>query len=183
MLVILLMAPLIGLFVFRPMYKAARSPPPKMQFRLADMIVLFVQLQLVLVALLSLVPIDKRDTENMVALSIFVAFVWLLVGLAWFSGVFMLSRAGVTHAGRRTVFLGFLVPLGYLATLPIIASPVLALVVFTVLMSPQTNGAEAFVLLIVALDIIAVFGCRGACREIVQEERDKDGLWIMVRKD
>jgi len=119
-LAIVVFAPVVGLWVFRPLYQAALKPPPKFQIRLVDLIVLFVQLQILLGLFLAPIPMGQRDADTMTVVTVGVCFVGLLIGLAWLSGVFMLSRVGVARSDLRTVFLGFVAPIGYLITLPII---------------------------------------------------------------
>lgn len=95
----------------------------KPQFRLLDICVLVIQVQLVAALCLSAEP----DANNRA-----VALVWLGVPLSfwWFGGVRLLSCAGIERTWHRIFFLSVVAPLGFLMALAL--SSAMLLLMFAV---------------------------------------------------
>ena len=167
---------LLGLFVFGPLYAKATWTPPRMHYRIADILVLLVQLQLSAGLLFALLPmLDPMPTAIRVAVA---GLVWMMQTLWWFLGVRMLAKARVQRGADRLLFLSIILPLGYLATFGIMASPVVvvALAGFAIWAMNQPGWDQVGVILLLSFSLAApygiTYGIRRFCEFLVDHARD-----------
>jgi hypothetical protein len=171
---------LLGLFVFGPLHARATWTPPNTRFRIVDIIILLVQLQITAGALFAVMPLlDGGEIVLKIALAF---FIWSLQAFWWWTGVRMLAKARVERGADRVLFLSIILPLGYLTTLGIIASPVL----LAVLIGALAYATHSFGWLEVALPLLfalaiavpyaGAFGVRCVCTRIVDHAWDDVAL-------
>lgn len=167
---------LLGMLVFGPLYAKAIWKPPNTRFRIADIIILAAQLQVLGALAYGVVPLllpNERIMRYVVPLVI-----WLLVAFWWWTGVRMLAKARVQHGPHRMFFMAVVLPLGYLATLFIAASPALIILPLGMFVSMITRGSwEELVgiVLLLGLDALMVcliIGVRRYCQQMVDRAHD-----------
>lgn len=136
------------------------------QFRLLDIAILVVQVQLLAVLLMS----AERDPDAQA-----VALTWFGVplGLWWFGGVRMLTCAKINHLWYRVFFLSVVAPLGYLVALSL-SSTILLLMfaVYAVCAAVVLHDFSAFVSVIlfafaVSVAFAILFLVRTTCRMLI----------------
>lgn len=169
---------LIGMFVFGPIHARAFLKPPQTSYRIADVIILLLQLQLAGGVLFALFEFFERgsDAERLGIPLV----VWLLLTFWWWTGVRMLARAKVHYSPHRWLFLGVFVPLGYAATIGLLLLPLttiisLAAILAMVMALASTSGdalSLAGLLALNAATIAAVVATRAFCRRIVRRAKD-----------
>lgn len=136
------------------------------QFRLLDLAVLCVQIQLLTVLLISTVP-DSHGRA--------VALTWLGIplGLWWFGGVRLLTCARIERTWSRIFFLSVVAPLGFLMSLSLTSSVFLLMsIVYAFCVAVVLKDASAFVgVLALTIFVGAVIGIlmliRSTCRMLV----------------
>ena len=166
---------LLGLFVFAPLYAKADWTPPNVRYRIADILVLLVQLQLAAGLLFALMPLlDPSHIGVRVGLA---AVVWITLSWWWYHGVRMLARARVDRGADRLMFLAVILPIGYAATLGMMASPVMMISVFAILASAVRFGwDEVLWVFPMCVTLGVTYGCvflvRWYCEYIVGHARD-----------
>jgi hypothetical protein len=140
------------------------------QFRLLDIGVLVIQIQLVAALCLSAEP----EANNRA-----VALVWLCVPLSmwWFGGVRLLSCAGIERTWHRIFFLSVVAPLGFFMAFSL--SSVLLLLMYAVytfcavIILRDFSAVGSF--LAFSVVVAAIFGVlaliRATCRMLVDESR------------
>ena len=167
---------MLGLFVFGPLYAKESWTPPQIRFRIADILVLLVQLQLAAGLLLAVMP--QFDPSPLVARVALAVFVWITLIWWWYCGVRMLARARVERGGDRLLFLAIILPVGYLLTLGMMASPVLMVTALFILAWSVHNPDWDEILMIfpifigLAVTYGSVFLVRWYCSHIIDHARD-----------
>jgi hypothetical protein len=149
---------LAAIWVLGPLDRAAKNRRYPIQFSLADLLCLFVQVQLALAGP-SLLFRTMADRTPAIGISVALVAGTLLV---WWTGVRTLSRAGVHSTTGRSVTLIVIIPLGYASALVL---PCLGMMIFGSLVepSPETpwTGLMGLVeILLVVLVIILGFMTR-----------------------
>lgn len=103
----------IGLIVFGPLYERTLLFQPSARFRISDLMILALYVQVIA----ALVVTGSRSGPSLEGAE--VAFVMgdclLFATFIWFNGLRMLGRGGVNNTWHRWIFLGVLLPLGYLS--------------------------------------------------------------------
>jgi hypothetical protein len=167
---------LMGLYVFGPLYARAAWTPPRTRYGIVDILILLVQLQLAGGAALLIVPVWFPEAALLRYGSALAA--WLLMGFWWWTGIRMLSLARVEEEFHRTMFLGLALPLGYLAAVVVMLTP-LALVLLAVVLhqwiAKASYSAAAWCLALPAIYAAAfgvIPGVRWFCRRIADRARD-----------
>jgi hypothetical protein len=177
---------LVGLFVFGPIHARAIWKPPQTSFRIADIILLLAQLQLVGGLLFAILPEYYRGPDlGRIGIAV---VCWILQTFWWWTGVRLLAKAKVENTPHRLWFLGVFVPLGYLATIGILLMPVTVIVAFAMVLTMVSvwafHGPDVLALfgLLVfnAATIGAVVATRLFCSRIVGRAKDdvavRDGV-------
>ena len=178
-LFLVLISYMLGLLVFGPLYQKGDGVPPTTKFRIADILVLLVQLQLAAGLMFALLPLlDPSPVAVRVSVAL---FVWLISSWWWWTGVRMLAKARVERGADRLLFLSIVLPVGYLATVGLIASPVLLVLLFGTFawslshldsLDWEVAGLMLAALSILAVTIGSVFAVRWCCRYLVDHARD-----------
>jgi hypothetical protein len=102
---------LAAYWILRPTVRAAQTIQGSFRFRLADFVWLVLQLQLVLAAIVRIAPLSMEQYHFAL-----LAFGLLSTIALWFGSVQFLSKAGITGAWRRGLFILLYLP-GTLAVL------------------------------------------------------------------
>ena len=164
----------IGHLYFAPLNEPSTLFTADTRFRISDLIVLAVHLQLVVGIAVSLT--DRSAIGFTVT---FITIFATLIAFWWFTGIRMLSRAGVTYTWHRWIFLGVIMPLGYLSTLQLVASFLTIPLSLGLLIqaSADANLRDALIAATVlgcSLSSIGmVYGSRTYCRKMVERaQRD-----------
>lgn len=171
----------LGHLYFAPLNEPTALFKTDTRFRISDLIVLAVHLQIVVGIAVSL---TNRDAVGMTVT--FITIFGTLIAFWWFTGIRMLSRAGVTYTWHRWIFLGLIMPLGYLSTLQLVASfltiPLsLGLLIQASVDAHLLDALVATTVLLLSLTSIGmIYGSRTFCRQMVerarQERADRDGI-------
>lgn len=88
-----------------PLDRAARKTEAPIQFTLLDFFCLFFLCQMPMALIHGLMP-----GEGFYLRLLFDGYAWFAFGVMWLASVQRLSRAGITQASRRTLFLIFILP-------------------------------------------------------------------------
>lgn len=179
----LMVSYLAGLFVFGPLHARAVWTPPNTRFRIVDILILLVHLQLVGGLVFALAPLIPGSEVTRYAAAL---VSWVLIGFWWWTGVRMLAKARVDHAPHRLFFLAVVLPIGYVATFGIVMAPLTLVFSFAMLYWMLANGNPEELLKLLGLVlanigvIAAVIGVRWYCSQIVERARDdiarEDGI-------
>ena len=155
------------------------------RFRISDLIVLAVHLQVVIALAVGLT--GRESIEFSIAM---IAILGLLIVFWWFNGVRMLARAGVTYTWHRWIFLGVIMPLAYLSTLQLVASfltiPLSLGLLIQMVADANFLGMSVAILAIVCsiLSMVMIQGSRAYCRTMVERARadraEHDGIGFEV---
>ena len=140
-----------GGVVFGPLREAARERRLPLQFRLTDMVLLLVQLQ-VFVGLLLLLsePAGVEERSTLTTLATLQISIW------WLDGIRMASHAGVSRLRDRLWFVGLLVPLGYLASAALVLA-FAGLLAIPVLIVDGLNSPQNYILAMAILSLILIY--------------------------
>jgi hypothetical protein len=160
---------IVGAVVFEPLRKEDDQRHRPWQFRISDLMVLLVQLQVVGVLVVGLLRwLPRLD------LMIIVFFAWLVLAGWWLSGVRLVSRAGIEEVRLRLTFLGFILPLGYGLSLILMLAPGILLIhaaaIVDLILSGGRSGTLFFVMMaaIELAVVVAAIACRRLSAWIVR---------------
>ena len=134
----------LGMWVFRPLDKAAKGRHCPTQFTIVDFFCLFFIVQ----APTALIHSKTFAKEAGAAVYLLDGFVWICCGLIWWKSVEVMSRAGIRRPWHRIVFLTVVFPVTLVASL---ATPILPFVFLASLDGGTSDGR--------ALIIVGI-GCR-----------------------
>ncbi len=113
-------------WVLRPLDRAAKNRPFAIQFSLADLLCLFVLVQLPLGVVHSVLHWVPRGGEVHVGVLVVDLVVGLLAASVWWAYVRTLSRAGIHVVWHRCVALTIALPAAFLGSIAMTLLPVLA---------------------------------------------------------
>jgi hypothetical protein len=99
-----------AVWVLGPLDQAAKKRRHPVQFSLADLLCLFILVDLPMGGIQCLVPEGDRVTGGVIAADVVVAG---LAALVWWTGVRTLSRAGIHGTWQRSFVLAIVIPAGY----------------------------------------------------------------------
>lgn len=163
-----------GLMIFAPMYEATALFRADSRFRLSDVVVLALLLQVAFAILIAPLPAEAVQMRGVLIVNAV-----LLLLFWWANGVRMLSRAGVRRASHRWLFLGLMIPFGYVS---VVVIPPAALMVVplalqaTVLWGRGDGGDDALAAIGVTVVLVAAVGIATAChrgsRRLTLEARE-----------
>lgn len=105
----------IGRWILGPIDRAARARNCRPKLFLADLLCLFVAVQLPLGAVYQF-----RGEETEVFFAVLTVLAWVVAPIIWLSCARALSRAGVERGWQRMAFLGIVLPVVYYGLLPFI---------------------------------------------------------------
>jgi hypothetical protein len=118
--VALFLTPLLaGIWVLRPIDRAARASGRRVQFTIADLLSLFVLIQLPLSFVIGLIPMERREPVP------YIAVVLAVIATAiWWTGVSGISRMGVQNSWLRIAFLCGVLPVCYYGFFGLVAAAI-----------------------------------------------------------
>jgi hypothetical protein len=99
-----------AVWVLGPLDRAARRRSHPVQFSLADLLCLFILVDLPMGGIHCLVPNGDRTPDGVIAADVVVT---LVAALVWWTGVRTLSRAGIHGTWQRSFVLAVVIPAGY----------------------------------------------------------------------
>ena len=109
----------VGIWIVRPVDRAARQRRQRVRYSLTDFLCLFVIVQAPLTAMAWLRANAYISDGEPVWL--FAAMAWILGPLIWWTATRAISRAGVYHGWPRVVFMGLVVPTVYFGLMVLFA--------------------------------------------------------------
>lgn len=105
---------IMGRIAFSPLYERTLLFQPSARFRISDLMVLALHVQILLALAVasmgSQLPADRASQSEMAFLC---AHLCAMVTFWWLNGLRMLGRGGVNNTWHRWTFLGLLLPIGY----------------------------------------------------------------------
>ena len=144
---------LSGRWTLGPLEYAAAGSKARMQFAIADILCLFVQIQLVLAVVFQLAQrmgLHKPDSSTVVVLT-------LLTAGFWWRGVLLLERTGVRNVWHRAFVLVVGIPVKVMGAIVLCVMLELLLVLWS-------NHGENLEMLWAALIALATVGLQGSVR-------------------
>ncbi len=151
-----------GIYVLRPLDRAARQRKARIQFTITDFLALTAHLSipLGLIGPLSSARVGDRNYEV-----VLVAFGCLAAFLIWWGTVRTAASAGITRPLKRLLMIGLVVPVAYVSAIVFgVLCPMLVLPFF------RNPSADSWLYLL-AMGLVAVFiACRRLVDWILQPE-------------
>ena len=125
----------LGIWVFRPLDRAAKDRLCPTQFTIVDFFCLFFIVQ----APTALIHSKTFAKEAGAAVYVLDGFVWICCGLIWWKSVEVMSRAGIHRPWHRIVFLTVVFPVTLVAS---IATPILPFAFLGVARRPSDDPVD-----------------------------------------
>ena len=168
---------LMGLFVFAPFYEKTLLFKPDSRFRISDIIVLAIHIQIVAAIVHSTIGFTAEGIAIAVSMSV-VLFCW------WSWAIRMMSRSGVSNTKHRWLFMGMYVPLGYVsggvAMISLFGVPMTLMSMFVTYQDPFALGLQLGLLCLFVSSYIVIATIRKIGKQICEQARDdrasKDGI-------
>ena len=170
---------MIAFFVFSPLHEKTVLFRVNNRFRISDLIVLAAHLQLS-AGLIMALPQERAVKIALILTACLVLSFW------WMTGVRMLARSGIEYTWHRWLFLGIVMPIGYLASSAIVVMIVLVPISLLLLVESGASGdwgefgIALGTLVVAGLACTATVACRRTTRLFVERARalraDQDGV-------
>lgn len=171
----------LGLYLFRAMHEQTQLFAADSRFQISDLLILAAQLQVAAGLLVAATPRGLAAYKLAAGCGMFA-----IVAFWWWSGVRMLGTAGIAVPRHRWLFLGIVMPAGYLASLWIAGMVVTVPASLLLLISSigeRAPGAFAVAVLLIVMSILAIAGavvCQRFCERVVERARmdraHRDGI-------
>ena len=143
------LASLVGIWVFRPIDRAAKDREHPTQFTIADFFCLLFIIQLAMAVIHW--QFGLGEEAAMYYIYIFDAFAWFACGALWMKSVQLMSRAGIQKPLHRMLFLAFIIPATLVGAL---GTP--ALLIFTLIAIFAKPSSESFYNLPILLAVLCL---------------------------
>ncbi|MBN2295586.1 MAG: hypothetical protein JXM70_24360 [Pirellulales bacterium] len=142
---------MIGIWIFRPVDRAAKDREHPMQFTIVDFLCLFFIIQLAMAIIHWQLGVGYG--AQMWSVHLFDIFAVFACGTLWMKSVQFMSRAGIQRPAHRVLFLAVIIPgtLAVVMTIPIM----LAFRIETILTKPTTENNIRPAALLAMLVILA----------------------------
>ena len=121
---------LIGIWIFRPVDRAAKDREHPTQFTIVDFFCLFFIIQLAMAVIHWQFGVGEGEEAALTFAYILDAFCWFACGALWIKSVQLMSRAGIQKPLHRVLFLAYIIPatlVGALATPALLSFTLIAI--------------------------------------------------------